>query len=590
MLQLSPCGSCYQYIRSNDLPVSANIHNGVKQRCCFATSETKQKVNFAIYWRNHFAQRPFIPSFVHHLYGEIVHSHKDVTEHTWPDRLDKSKQCNTVSVSANNGFAKLELNCNGHICAVDHLVKVNLPTFMQISKSPLPNKLDQSSVEKCSSCEQVNPMHLKRKYLWIKSVFPSKACPSVWKYPFSIALSSLKSTDTALPELINSCHATQPLSNVCKKQFLHVWRVNSAESSSGLHLHKDADNPKHFAVKSLKCVWNNEVMYWIIKNIAGPNAVSISVETWLRDNAVLSSNLSPKYYFTHLVFDNENSSEPTLRRIYSATALPMEPSLRTVLLRAVRLQSYAEETVESHSKQSLNCCWFDDGGLGFGNFLKENNIQNEVGTLHETATIQGLARFSAVSNSVQIAFEDGTTLYVSLGPTQLNVLRSSKAELSFISCRILFSNGQYMECQSLLGVDSHLSTYLNPACDWLLWLSKTKEERCKDSFYSDTIFSDEKHAMVQSELEKINRFKYLLETDSSLNSTKSLECSGNKSLETSNHDGADVKLKCMKSAENSPSIKKYIHVSSASSEVANALRNTNQVIDDIDHLIKSLRT
>ena len=584
-VQLSPCGSCYQYVSGDvDCVVPRLSKTLLRQRCCFATSETKSKVEFALFWRNHFAKRPYIPNHFQHLYDEVVHYHKDITSYSWPDSIDSSYKEKTVkdngftvSVNENEDLARLTMSRNQHFCEVRHLVKLS-PNCHSVSVNEGGVSETSDDFLDASNCNISTSE--TRKYVWIKHVFPSSLYPLYWKYPISVALFLLDS-GSDISQLINSSHAPQPISTICERQFSHVWRSNANTYVSGLCLPQSDDTVFYStSIKSIKCVWNNKVMYWCLMNDSLGIRANSGLEVWLSNNSVLISTKSPNYYYTHITFDDFNPSMIKSKRIYSSKALPMDPGLKTIILRAIRLQLYTEQLLKDTTiTEKKPYCWQDDL-RGFGNLTIDTGkpIPEKLESLFESADIPCLGQFSAAKNSIQITFSDNTTMYISLDQSQLDSLRKSSANLGAVSCRILFAKGQYMECSSLIQCDSHLSVYLKPACDWLTWLAKPKQQRLDSPFYSDTIFSREKLGMIDSELEKINRFNFLLE-QGSFNSTGSMD-------ESLNNSATKSKLLLNDSSSFDCSQQNI----SASFEVAAVLKDTTQAINEIDCLINSMRS
>ena len=580
LMQLSPCGSCYQYIRCGVVsPISPKVSQSyVRQRCCFATSETKSKVEFAIKWRNHFAQRPYLPADFQYLYNEVVHSYKDITSYTWPSDIkadgvicENEKQ--NVCVSAVDDLARLSACKNLHFCEVDHLVKLSRSADTAASSKKA--SVAENGKESILSSNKAQT----RKYLRVKHIFPISLCPGYWRYPVSLAKQVANPSHKEINELINSSHAPQPISAVCEKQFLHSWRMNADANTSELSL-PASDNTNETNVKSLKLVWSKGAVYWIMKKCDEQTEKEIvGIEVWLSDDTIMESQVSSNFYYAHMTYDDSFSAVKT-KRFYSPTALPMDSSLKTVLLRAIRLQSYNQQILKQDKASKKHAyCWHDDIS-GFGNLVIDTDKENLLENLFENAEIAGLGSFSVASNSVQVVFDDGTTLYISLDQNQLSSL-SLENNLSTILCRVLFANGDYMESIKLTQTDSHLSRYLKPASDWLLWLGKPKYQRVNSPFYSDTIFSQEKLDMVDFELEKINRFNYLLDS-ASFSSTESKETSLNSSNGERNAS-AECELLQNSLERRHPKLR-------SSYEVGKVLANTSQAISDIDNLIKTLRS
>ncbi|XP_076817570.1 uncharacterized protein C5orf34 homolog [Clavelina lepadiformis] len=619
VLQLSPCGANYHYIRSRvHAPLNNESNNIIQQRCCFATSETKCKVNFALNCRNHFCQRPYVPS---QCDGSTVLLHKDIAGYQWPSVEDIKANSlgnvdvlsdGTVVVNANDDYAKLVLSSNKQHVSVEYLVKISQSTSQastpsnspreERSVSAVPNLLEDSR-------QLTFEKHTRRQYVWIKSIFPVGCCPSYWKYPMLLALhmSGDKRGD-ACADMLSETHAPKSLTSVCKKQFRHKWRAEREDDNEDMIL------PTTFAVdgksssehKLVKMLWNSGITYWVThfgcneEKQSSSEAAYSSMEAWLPDGSIIYSTPSTSYYFTHLkpsvVNDVGAASQST--RMYSANALPIDSELKTIILRCIRFRSYTEQqfSLLSDTLHAHEPCWHGSSILDVmlkNDDLNEddnnlNPVNDKVPSLFETSVIPSLGKFSAVGGSVQVSFDDGTMLNIAVSEKVVENLCSCPDGLAFVSCRILFTDGSYSICNNILSPDHKASTYTKPAADWLLWLARPKSERIENDFYSDTIFSREKTQMISHELEKINRFNVLASNDSILNKSSELQiakelCEDPVYMELNFCGHVHTGSNKMTSELPNKSIPTPF-------TVKNALQTTSKAIDDIDNLIKSLKS
>ena len=173
--------------------------------------------------------------------------------------------------------------------------------------------------------------------------------------------------------------------------------------------------------------------------------------------------------------------------------------------------------------------------------------------------------------------------------------------LCMTSCRLFYPDGQYSVCDNITDHPQSLSHYIQPLCDWIIWLSQPKERRISAPFYSDTIFAETNRNKVQNELEKINRFNVLLE-NSELKDL--VEVSGNSSShEQSSLDyGSNEKGRAKNNSIDDTSINKenvYMELSGKKSrdvtgdnvtadDVLITLSRNTSTLNDIDEFLRNI--
>ena len=94
-LELSPCGANYQYIFPPSKTMVPEPEQKLLQRCKFATSKTRDKVEAALELRNLFASRPYIPPSFVSLYQEKADlDHRDIEEFHWEAQTNQGELSN----------------------------------------------------------------------------------------------------------------------------------------------------------------------------------------------------------------------------------------------------------------------------------------------------------------------------------------------------------------------------------------------------------------------------------------------------------------------------------------------------------------
>nr|CAB3227131.1 uncharacterized protein C5orf34 homolog [Phallusia mammillata] len=578
-LQISPCGANYQFSKSVDgCPGLIDHHNVIRQRCRFATSNTKQKVDLGLKLRNLFATRPYIPMQFIHLSDESkVRLHRDITSFYWVDddgctKLEHADD-NSVNVKSQHEVANVQLYSNGLQAQASFLARISPCT----SRTTTPA---QSPREKKSSAEGAQ-QEGRREYIWLKHIFPVQLCPKSWQYPLSKALSiSGKQLIPNLEGALDVTHAPRPLPSVCAKQFRHQWRAdeslaNSAESELVL----PTENERSMQKNVLKLLWNNKTLYWLN---CTKSSGDMGIEVWMHDGSVLKSISASKYYLRHLSFNAANGAVE-LERTYSPTALPLKPDLKTVILRAVRLLSYIEQNGKIEDPSSNSICWHD--ALSLESKMSLNSLEDDKIQPNLEVVVPNLGKFTAINGSIQVSFDDESAMHVAVSQSQYLQLKKSSEVLAEIPWRLRMSDGTYKMNMNLLHCDADVSAYIKPTCDWILWLGKSSEERMADPFYSDSFYSADKLSMVSKELKKINMFN----SKDSMNSLHSICNESSFGLNNSVHQfQPDIPTYFSTTVIPSKvSVESGLCMTPA--DIARALSNTSKAICDIDDVLNACR-
>lgn len=587
LIELSPCGANYQYCRPlPGHPGLVDCHSAIKQRCVFATSETKSKVRAALKLRNLFATRPYLPSKFSNLSDNaVIHLYKDITSFYWDSCCDKenvesvscSESGGRVTVTSKQEHAQLSMDLSGQNVIVHFLARLSpcRTSFSSVQKDQVTTSLGNEKVPTAAGS--------RRQYVWLKQVFPVGFSPACWKYPLALALQKHSESEVDPRKSIPMSHCPRTLPSVCANQHKHQW--TSAKIAFGQQSDAGTTLPVQLEAKHtgkvLKVLWDNSTVYWL-GNVNTPSAEP-KVEVWLVDGSVLQSISVPKQYFRH-VKRHPETSEIELDRTYFPTALPMQATLKAAALRAMRLLSYLEECKHfSCSSQTCNACWQDELDCiemtARIEASEEAKCSNAI-SLNETAVLPGLGKFSAVNGNIQIRFDDGTTLYAIA--TSAN-LACCFYEKPLVTCRVLLTDGSYGVSEDMFLEDSALARYTKPACDWLEWLSQSPAERAEHPFYSDTIFAPDKLDMVTSELEKICRFNVLADLSSS--SSRSFSTSPQLDSSASSDFNHRAPESHMSDSISSTAAERPL----TANDVVKALRDTNRAISDIESVLQVCR-
>ncbi|XP_039251663.1 uncharacterized protein C5orf34 homolog [Styela clava] len=581
VLQLSPCGANFRYTRPHgqNQPSLAQNLNEVCQRCIFATSETRSKVIQAISIRNQLSSCPYLPSdLLEHMGVDSFRFHRKIGTYEWPQVLsfntEDTKAINKQVVFNNDGsitvksvdnFAQLDLFPDGHRIRISFVVPLS-------ENDKVNHKFEsQQDIESSQSSSQ-------NIYVWQTRIFPVFNCPTEWQYPLELALHAKYGTrHEKWKSRDNRSLAVASVSRICEGQFRHKWRnVISCSSKDIQPMNKDNGNEislyeTHFSSGNsvIKFMWCENASYWMSSKL---NDQQSKVEVWFANGDVFKSHPLNDRYFIHVYPSLHNSSSCSkeylytngkfVEKIISSASVPAQNSiLKSIMLRCIRMLLNRQQEVANFAGMDNDTpCWNSNKHeeLRHASFSLDDV---EKVSINEKVHITGVGKFSVADDSIQIAFDDGSVLHMTIDIGQLRKSGQHYANL-FIpgQCRIMLATGKYFVIEKLDKPQEEVEEYMKHAAAWLEWLSKPVQERTEASFYSDTIYNIENVDMVSQELAKINRL--------TLTSTPQyLELSENHSVEKKG---------------------KFTECSNFQ-DVSRALSHTSKAITDLENIIGSFR-
>eukprot|EP00072_Mus_musculus_P044244 XP_006517813.1 PREDICTED: uncharacterized protein C5orf34 homolog isoform X3 [Mus musculus] len=385
-------------------------------------------------------------------------------------------------------------------------------------------------------------------YAWVKQAWSVAACPEAWKHPLSLALrfynkvraaseidadfpaSSIVTSDCPEERGTEVSVLPRALLLSCPAPHMHRWTF----CDSLLQRQPDAED---FSYPELvKVVWYKGVTYRLThKNVN-------SIEIFPGDGSVFKSEGAHfGNYFTY--YPSQEESEKREEKTYSVNNLPPDRpgnffSVRSLIKQATRILQHCAKIRLSLSHNYRVCCWKMAPGVSVSTILP---------VLLKESLIPGVGRFLAYSDDkVHAVFLDGVTV-------TLNWHLSSSAEkkqvdqgLSFGWCRLTFPDGQ----DQLIPTEhpGAYERYVTSVISWCRGLTQTSPRQVP-THLSPAL---KENWSVASELEKIQKFNWLLENSGVLNltSSKNEQCSGHcKSgssetlLEATNEERVSVALK-----------------------------------------------
>lgn len=595
-LQLSPCGS--EFLFEKALPPSTHPleqPERIRQRTHFVISNYREQLQRALDFRNSSATCPFLSESI--IPPERKkHIFIDFSEVEWPS-LDRDdcimySESGVVKITSLDGHAYLCLPRSQHEFTVHFLCKVSQRPdssgiLSETQNQDPKNKLVEKTRKVCR-CGNLSEQTLRNKeneppyqilksknasvntccvndsegrgelpslgtnhrcvYAWVKQAWSVAACPEAWKHPLSLALrfynkvraaseidadfpaSSIVTSDVPEERGMEVSVLPRALLLSCPAPHMHRWTF----CDSLLQRQPDAED---FSYPELvKVVWYKGVTYRLThKNVN-------SIEIFPGDGSVFKSEGAHfGNYFTY--YPSQEESEKREEKTYSVNNLPPDRpgnffSVRSLIKQATRILQHCAKIRLSLSHNYRVCCWKMAPGVSVSTILP---------VLLKESLIPGVGRFLAYSDDkVHAVFLDGVTV-------TLNWHLSSSAEkkqvdqgLSFGWCRLTFPDGQ----DQLIPTEhpGAYERYVTSVISWCRGLTQTSPRQVP-THLSPAL---KENWSVASELEKIQKFNWLLENSGVLNltSSKNEQCSGHcKSgssetlLEATNEERVSVALK-----------------------------------------------
>lgn len=476
-LQLSPCGANFRYTRAHRdiVPSLGRKQFEVTQRCVFATSETRQKVINGLLIRNQLCSRPYlVAEFLSDMHVEPVRGYQKSIEIKWP------QEAKSVSVNNDGSFTLLSMKGDAMVklCPCKHAVVVSYNSSLQdYGHDGAVDGSGENSVANRSWCSVQ------------KRIFAASMCPPEWAYPLSLIDSVSSGTDST----VTPSQFTQisPLSapRKCPNQFRHFWR----------NIETKADDPDvaqlqeipEFADTRIKFLWCEGNLYWLSND-----GNFTKIETWLKNGDVFKSHPKNERYFIHLQ-STLSSGKPNVKyneRIMSSAFIPNDTIMKSVMLRCIRMISYKSRAPTNVAWK--NPCWDLKADVP----TEECSAHCGLPNFKENIDIPTLGVFSAVADSIEISFNDGTMVH-------MNVISYGKhhSKLSGKKCRIVLKDGRYFLIDNLQKPPLCVENYTGHVLAWLSWLSLPNLEKIQHPFYSGTMYDQSQLKRVQKELDKLGK-------------------------------------------------------------------------------------
>ncbi|XP_060228257.1 uncharacterized protein C5orf34 homolog isoform X2 [Meriones unguiculatus] len=439
--------------------------------------------------------------------------------------------------------------------------KENGPHYqIMTSKDASMNICYVTGTEGREALPSLGPEH-KCVYAWVEQCCSVASCPEEWKYPLSLALrfcnkgGVASNADASFPAISDDLEERRGevsvlprvLSLSCPAPHMHRW--NFCDSL----LQRLSDEEEYSYPELVKVVWYKGVTYRLThKNVN-------SIEIYPGDGSVFKSE-GPYFgnYFTY--YSSQEESEKSEGKTYSVNNLPPDRpgnlfSVCSLIKQATRILQHCAKTRLSLSHNYRICCWKMVPGV---------NVSNILPKLLKESLIPNVGRFLAYSDDkVHAVFLDGITLTLNWDFSSSAEKRQVDQGLSLGWCRLTFPDGQEQLIQTKH--PGAYERYVTSVISWCRRLSQTSPKQVA------TLLPPvlQENWSIASELEKIQKFNWLLENSGILNLTsskKNEQCSEDKS-------------------ESSETLLEAINEES----VSVALKRTSEILQDIEYLLSNSR-
>ncbi|XP_078071606.1 uncharacterized protein C5orf34 homolog isoform X2 [Mustelus asterias] len=421
------------------------------------------------------------------------------------------------------------------------------------------------------------------QYTWVVQHHTVSLCPPEWHCPLKLALHNnckqeksqldgahdhLRNADQPVaPEVAAVQGTTSALPKVlplnCSAPHFHRWRHRDVLGQGKLDLETCLQ------AQQVKVVWCQGVLYRVITNPVN------SVEVYPGDGSVLKPYHASSNYFTHYLMDQSDGQRE--ERMYMVRSLPPDTpnakySICSMVTLAVRILQCCNQ-LKLSLKLSDVCCWKTE--------LCQPGAPSQLPVLLDEQVVRNVGRFSAFSDGqVHIHFCDGMRLNTSWdfgsqhreeARTSLQwkpvrapaVLSETQTNLMSGCCQLLFPGGS----SKLISMHSAgvYEGYTTAAMDWCRWVSEGSCRKTSVDHPNPRVNTQNENRCVIAELQKIQRFNFLLENSNYLKQGPPSHASPDL------HQPTETPSLCRGATNQS---------------VEMALRQTGQTIQDIDLLLE----
>ncbi|XP_064358750.1 uncharacterized protein C5orf34 homolog isoform X2 [Dromaius novaehollandiae] len=493
-LLLSACGS--EYRRGAAAPGAGAEARG--QRVPFAVRGRREQLIRALDFRNKFCARPYLPSYIISPERKKILL-RDILEVRWPDpaTADLTTCINNgnVKISSVDGYAHLYLSELQQEFTVEFLCKVSQPSASLCSSQKNSNyqpknqcgQSNKNAVPETSSkqmrtetkknehgCAESKYRELTKskdqedrdevslfltscssEYAWVTQCWSVSSYPEEWKYPLSLALMCynlltlnnqmetceennhlsigsdvLKDSETY--ETVSCLPTALPLS--CSAPHLHRW------SFCDFFQQKNEDSEKHSYPQLIQVVWYQGVFYRFIHGSTNIAEIYPDDGTFFKSEGAFLGN-----YFKHYAIQKGTKKQGTMwghnlgragfgpgfatdqlfsaggviftslclsclsireEKMYSINSLPPDIpgspySISSIITQATKILQYCYKTKLSLTHNYSICCW---------KMIPETDGREMLPFLLAEKVIPGIGRLVVYSdNKVHAMFWDGMT-------------------------------------------------------------------------------------------------------------------------------------------------------------------------------------
>ncbi|XP_074062341.1 uncharacterized protein C5orf34 homolog [Macrotis lagotis] len=601
-LQLSPCGS--EFLFEKAPPPSAHPlqqPERIRQRTQFVISNYREQLLQALDFRNCFSSRPFLPESI--IPSERKQSiFSDISEVRWPSRdTHDAGICmddGSVKISSLDGHAYLCLQKQQNEFTIHFLCKISQKSHPLMVLSEKKNnslkKVDRQYEKISNNCmfratddgqslkNKENDLHshiMKSKgllaannfinaaegkemtnlshkkyifvYTWVKQRWSVGSCPEEWKYPLSLAFDLLHKLNKMLKvdqnvkqitatdiskegEEVSVLPRALPLS--CHNPHLHRWNF----FGSSLQEQEEYTYPD-----LIKVVWVKGKVFRLTHETVN------SIEIFPGDGSILKSEGT--FWGNYFTFSSvHKESEQREEKMYSIRNLPPDRpgslySVCSLITQASKILQHCVKIRLSLSHNYNICCWKMVSGSNKGN----------IPVLLKETLIPMIGRFLVYSDDKVLAiFLDGISL------TLIWNFRNSQVNqgVALGWCKLTLPDGQ----DQLIQIEhpGQFERYVTTVIAWCRSLTHTNPQKIVT--YPPSSPLPEENWSVTSELQKIQKFNFLLENDDVLNQISTWKAEKNSDISKA------------RSSEACSFNKKSVAV---------ALKKTSKILQDIESLL-----
>ncbi|XP_020852272.1 uncharacterized protein C5orf34 homolog isoform X1 [Phascolarctos cinereus] len=610
-LQLSPCGS--EFLFEKAPPISAHPlqqPERIRQRTQFVISNYRKQLLQALDFRNCFSSRPFLPE-------SIIPSERkqsvfiDISEVRWPSRgTNDAVICmddGTVKISSLDGHAYLCLPKQQHEFTIHFLCKISQRSHSLMALSEKKNnslkKVDKQCEKASKNCifrktsdrqsltNKENDLHcqiVKSKellgannfineskgekmaslsykkytfvYTWVKQHWSMDSCPEEWKYPVSLALDFLQKFNKLSKADQNVKQITVLASDIskegeevsvlprvlplnCHNPHLHRWNFSNSSLQEQEYTYPEL----------VKVVWYKGTVFRLSHETVN------SIEIFPGDGSIFKSEgtfLGNYFTFSSVHKESEQREE----KMYSIRNLPPDRpgspySVCSLITQATRILQHCVKIRLSLSHNYNICCW---------KMVSGSNKGNMPVLLRETLIPMIGSFFVYSDDKVFAVFLDGISLTLIWNFSSFFRKRQVNQGVALGWCKLTLPDGQGQLIQ--IEHPGQFERYVATVIAWCRSLTQTNPQEIFTYPPSSPI--TEENWSVTSELEKIQKFNFLLENDSVLN-----QISAKK-----NEQSSDISK-----SRSSEACSFFEEVNKKSVSVA--LKKTSEILQDIESLL-----